>query len=126
MRASSLEIHCPACGADSLLRREPLYDGLKKVGDKLFCASCRHEFSSEAEVPFTQGKRVQVFSDDDRPKKVDIFRGDEKGRNCRHCRHYVRNPFIQRCGKHHREVQATDLCSDFDPAPAETRKPELL
>jgi len=69
-------------------------------------------------VPFKQKRRPTVFSEDERPQKASIFRSDEKDRNCRHCKHYVVNPFIQRCARHHREVQATDLCADFDAKPA--------
>ena len=117
MTAKNVEIICSACGADALLRREPLYDGLKKVGERLFCASCGHEFSAETDVPYKVRPKSSVFTDADRPKKIEIFHSEDKGRNCRYCKHYVVNPFIQRCGLHHREVQATDLCSDFDPKP---------
>ena len=57
-------------------------------------------------------------------KKADIFASDEMGKNCRHCKHYVVNPFIQRCGLSHREVQATDLCERFDKKeePAEEKE----
>ena len=57
--------------------------------------------------------------------KVEIFRSTEKGRNCRHCRHYVVNPFIQRCGLHRCEVQAADPCGDFSPpeAPSDAAAP---
>jgi len=47
----------------------------------------------------------------------DIFAEDEKGRNCRYCKHYVVNPFTQRCGLHGRTVEATDTCEDFQSAP---------
>jgi hypothetical protein len=122
---SPLEIHCPGCSADSLLRREPVYEGLRKIGERLFCAACGHPFASEADVPFKQRQQPAVFGAGDRPRRVEIFRGDEKGRNCRHCRHYVKNPFIQRCGRHHREVQATDLCADLETRPTDAeKKPE--
>lgn len=119
MPGVSIEILCPACGAEALLRREPTYEGFKKTGERLFCAACRHEFASEQEVSFKQRKKPSVFSEAERPRKVNIFHSDEKDRNCRHCKHYVVNPFIQRCALHHREVQATDMCSAFSPKPAE-------
>ena len=116
-----VEIVCTGCGRETLLRREPVYDGFVKKGERLLCASCGHEFAGEAEVPFKARKTVSVFGEDDRPRTVEIFKGDEKGRNCRYCKHYVVNPFTQRCGLHHREVQATDCCEKFekkaDPAP---------
>lgn len=122
MPSVSVEIVCPACGEETLLRREPQYEGLKKTGERLTCTSCGHVFATEADVPFKQKKQSTVFGAEDRVRKIEIFRGDEKGRNCRHCRHFVVNPFIQRCGKHHREVQATDLCADFETKPPETKK----
>ena len=112
----SVEMNCPGCGDEALLRREPVYEGFTKTGETLTCSSCGHVFASEGEVPFLDGpKRPAVFSAADRSRKVEIFESDEKGRNCRYCAHYVVNPFIQRCGLHHKEVAATDLCADFSP-----------
>ena len=45
MNGKSLEIVCSKCGADTLLKREPVYEGFKKVGEKLTCASCGHQAS---------------------------------------------------------------------------------
>jgi hypothetical protein len=114
MTTRPVEIICSACGADTLLRREPKYDGLKRTGERLLCASCGHEYAGEDAVPFKQKRIVQIFSEDDKLRKVDVFRGDEKGRNCRHCKHYLVNPFTQRCGLHFKAVQATDVCEDFE------------
>jgi len=109
-----LEIICSACGADTFLRREPEYDGFVKKGEKLVCVSCGHIYASEAEVPFRQKKNISIFNESDKFKKVEIFKSDEAGRNCRYCLHYVVNPFTQRCGLHNKIVQATDLCDKFE------------
>ena len=110
----SLEIICTACGADSLVRKEPIYEGLKKTGEKVFCAACGHEYSSD-QVPYKEkAKAPQVFNDDDRPIKLDIFAEGDRQQNCRHCEHYVVNPFVQRCSLHDKEVDATDVCFDFN------------
>lgn len=124
MTAKSVEIRCPACGQDTLLRREPVYDGFKKVGERLLCSSCKHVFPSEDQVPFKTRAKPSLFSDADKLRTIDIFAGDEKGRNCRHCKHYVVNPFVQRCGLNNRLVQATDLCDRFErkEEPAEKKK----
>ena len=82
--SKSVEIVCSACGADTLVRREARYEGFKKVGDRFLCASCGHEFPSEDAVPFKVRPRLNVFTEGDRPRQVDIFKSDEKGRNCRH------------------------------------------
>jgi hypothetical protein len=44
-----------------------------------------------------------------------LFAEEERGRMCRYCREYVVNPFLQRCGLHRCEVEATDTCPRFEP-----------
>ena len=117
-----VEIVCSACGEDTFVRREPLYDGFVKKGEVFVCSSCGHRYESEAEVPFKQAKKVSIFTDADKFKKVEIFKSDDFEKNCRHCRHYVVNPFTQRCGLHNRIVQATDLCGQFEKAVKEEDK----
>lgn len=112
-----LEIRCPACGQDSFLRREPVYEGFRKTGERLSCAGCGHVFAGEAEVPFVGRPPPRVFDAAERPRRVDVFAADEKGRFCRYCVHYIVNPFTQRCGLHFRVVQATDACADFEAPP---------
>ena len=114
MKKSSLEIICTVCGAETFIKREPRYDGLTKVGERLLCASCGHEFACEDKVPYKEGKSVRVLGEEDLSKRVDVFSDDEKRRNCRHCRHYVVNPFTQRCGLRHKAVEATDFCDDYE------------
>ena len=122
MAAKQLEIICSACGADTLLVRIPRYDGFTRVGDTLKCASCGHEYAAESEVPFKQKNPVSVFDESDAPRKIVIFREDEKDRTCLYCRHYVVNPFVQRCGLHRRLVEATDFCDDFEVKKKEDKK----
>ncbi len=114
MTGKSLEIVCSKCGADTLLKREPVYEGFKKTGEKLACASCGHQFAGEEEVPYKTMKKPAIFGEDDRGKQVRVFGEDEKGKNCRYCAHYVVNPFTQRCGLTQKIVQATDFCGKFE------------
>lgn len=118
MAGTSSQIRCTACGEPSVLRRTPKYDGFRKVGETLSCAACGHVFAAEADVPYAGPSRPRVFGDDDAPRAVRVFREDEKGRTCLYCRHYIVNPFTQRCGRHNRTVEATDTCADFDSKPA--------
>lgn len=113
MAGTTSQIRCTACGEDSLLKRAPRYDGFKKVGETLSCAACGHVYASEAEVPFKGRARPSIFDESDKPQTRVVFHNDEKGRMCGHCRHYVVNPFTQRCGKHNRVVEATDGCDNF-------------
>jgi uncharacterized protein YbaR (Trm112 family) len=118
MSAPGIEMTCPACKREALVRRKPKYDGFKKVGEELSCAQCGHVFDSEAEVPFKQARKPALFQADDRPRTPKVFRGDENARLCRYCAEYVVNPFTQRCNRHRRDVQATDTCRDFTPKPS--------
>ena len=116
MAKFSVEIVCSVCGADTFVRRESEYEGFVKKGDVFICSACGHRYANEAEVPFKQKRAPLIFGDADKLKKIEIFRGDEKGKNCRHCTHYVVNPFTQRCGLHNKVVQAVDLCDRFEKA----------
>jgi hypothetical protein len=62
-------------------------------------------------------KAPSVFSADEKPVAPEVFQEGEKGRFCRYCRHYVVNPFAQRCSRHRRLVEATDTCPQFEPVP---------
>lgn len=126
MNPKSVEILCPACGRDTLLRREPLYDGFKKTGEALSCAGCGHPFASEADVPFKGRAAPKVFDDSDRPREFKLFELGEVERLCRHCQHYTVNPFRQFCAAHRKEVEATDTCDRFTPKPAEPPKKPLF
>jgi len=117
MKDKRVEIVCAACGEETLIRREAVYEGFKKTGEKLSCSGCGHVYPDEAAVPFKQKRAPSLFSDDDRSRTVDIFAATEKGHNCRHCVHYVVNPFTQRCGLHNRVVEATDVCGSFERNP---------
>jgi len=113
-----VEISCPACGRDTLLLRAPLYEGFKKTGESLSCASCGHVFPSSEDVPYKHAAKISIFTDADRSASVKVF--DETAAPfCRHCVNYVVNPFTQWCGLHRKEVAATDHCDQFTLRPDE-------
>jgi hypothetical protein len=112
----SNEILCYICGRIALARREPQYEGFKKTGEIIICTACGHRYTPEEPVQFQKiSKRPKIFTEDDKPDAINIFSEDERGRCCRHCKHFVINPFTQWCGLHKKNVQATDLCFDFCP-----------
>ena len=116
MTRQTVEINCTECGADTLAKLEPLYDGFTRIGETYACVNCGHEFPSEDETPFKDGPRKpQVFTDEDRPDVIEVFEESEKGIFCRYCDHYVVNPFLQKCSLHAKIVEATDTCPDFTP-----------
>lgn len=113
MPANPGKVVCPSCGEESFFKRVPRYDGFKKIGESLKCAACGHEFAAESEVPKPRAKPA-IFDESDAPRTVQVFQDDEKGRFCRYCRHFVVNPFTQRCGRNQKTVEATDSCTDFE------------
>jgi len=111
----TMEIRCTTCGEITLARAEPVYDGFKKTGVAFVCMGCGARYASEQETPFVQASaRPQVFTASDAPRKPSIFSDDERQRSCGWCRHFVVNPFSQRCGLSNKETQATDLCVRFE------------
>ena len=109
-------IMCSECGEDTINEKKPVYEDFRKVGNRLFCASCGHEFNDIGEVPFKEKKSPSLF-DEDVPSRPGVFAEEEDIRNCRRCRHYIVNPFTQRCGLHFKPVEATDICDDFEARP---------
>ncbi len=110
----SMEIVCAVCGRESLAIRQPVYEGFKKTGEVFTCASCGHVYENEADVPFKDKEETpKIFTEADRDSLPEIFDEKDDRRLCRHCAHYVINPFTQWCGLHRKEVEATDFCEQF-------------
>lgn len=118
----SIEIICPACGRETLLKRTPRYEGFKRAGDDLNCASCGHAFTDETEVPFKTKIQSYLFKKSELDARPVVFKPGEAARLCRLCAHYVVNPFIQRCALLRKEVEATDSCEHYKK-PEEPAKP---
>ncbi|MBM4152414.1 MAG: hypothetical protein FJ220_02685 [Kiritimatiellaceae bacterium] len=113
----AVEISCSHCGAAAFLKREPVYQGLKKTGEELSCSACGYVFPSEDQVPFqARAEAPKLFTAEDRSPQVKVFNEGENKRICRYCANYVVNPFVQFCACHKKEVQATDTCSRFSAA----------
>ena len=97
---------------------EPVYEGFKNVGEAFVCTACGHRYGSRAETPFLEAEgRPRVFTEADRPAVVEVFKSSERRHCCAWCRHFIVNPFNQRCGLANREVEATDVCSRFAARP---------
>jgi hypothetical protein len=111
----AVEIICRNCGADTLLKRDAVYDGFTKTGERLICSGCGFEYASEEDVPFkAQQVAPEVFTDADRSTKIEVFDEGENQILCRYCANYIVNPFTQFCALHKKEVQATDTCDQFE------------
>ena len=121
--SSTLQIVCTSCGEETFVRREPIYDGFTKTGERHICVSCGYRYEDVADVPFRHKAASSIFNTDDLTTPIDIFKEHEKNRNCRNCRNYTVNPFTQRCGIDDRRVQATDICANFASSESETEDP---
>ncbi len=117
--------HMSGLRAESLLKREPVYEGFRRARVKLSCLSCGHVFGSEAEVPFKQKHAPSVFSREDAAAPVKIFQG-EGGPPLpplRGLRGQSLCPALRPAGK---IVEATDSCEFFQrlqPADESGAKP---
>ncbi len=126
---TSREIQCTACGANTLARAEPVYEGFKKTGENFICTACGARYASAEETPFIHtDSRPHVFTAADKPHLPAIFSDDERRRCCGWCKHFVVNPFSQRCGLSNKETQATDLCVRFEKRAddLQEKKPDTL
>lgn len=106
------EIFCPVCGKVTFAVRRPVFDGLKKTGEKLSCSVCQTEFEDETQIEFIERGKVTVFTEDDGV------------RLCLNCKHYITDPFIQKCMLHRKEVEATDTCEGFVRRPPPKKEKE--
>ena len=122
-RMKAVEIICTNCGADTLLKREAVYEGFTRTGEKLTCSSCGHVYAAETEVPYKARKcEPKIFTDADRSARVEVFDEGENARLCRYCANYIVNPFTQFCALHKKEVQATDTCPRFEKSGDKSEK----
>lgn len=114
---------CKACGQTGLFVTRPVFDGFTKVGEVRVCATCGAEQDPAPGTPTAgePGPRKNALFDQvfggESVERIHVFQGDEHRRICGHCRHYLVNPFTQRCGLHMKEVQATDSCGSFEAKP---------
>lgn len=119
----SCEIICTACGADTWVIRQSVYEGFTKVGDAFECAACGHRYASMEAVPFKAKPSVDIFDASDRTEQPHLFEEGENRAICRYCAQYVINPFTQWCGVHKKEVEATDTCGQFTAKEADPPTP---
>lgn len=118
-----MEFKCPHCGRETWLTKKPVFEGFRKVGERQQCAECGEAVGEEEAATAAVTRKPAVFTEADRSVVPKVFDETEKERLCRHCRHYVVNPFRQWCGLHRREVEATDTCDRFEPPPEKADKP---
>lgn len=115
---------CPACRDEALFVTDAVYEGFRKIAETRRCTACGHVIRSGGGANPAAGPAAapqanplwDAFAKDERDDGPSLFNVDsETAKLCRKCRHYVVNPFTQRCMLHDRAVEATDSCDQFDP-----------
>ncbi|MFC1643618.1 hypothetical protein ACFL1F_00880 [Chlamydiota bacterium] len=94
------KIICPKCNQETFIKKEKVYQGFTPIGDRNICAFCNEEIDED---------KVKIKKDD----KLEIFDEEKEKKVCRLCRHYVVNPWTQKCVLHKKYVEALDSCGDF-------------
>lgn len=109
------EIKCKGCGQLVLARREPVYEGFRKVGEVAICTACGHRHDPEEALDAIESeKRPEIFGEEDLPETPKIFSDSERRTCCRYCKHYLVSRFDQKCGLTLKTIEATDLCFKFE------------
>ena len=109
-----VEIICNNCHKESFINKEPIYEGLTKIGEKVSCTSCGFVYTNEKDIPYKdEAKKYLIFDEDDKSEKIKLFSTNETKNLCRQCSNYIINPFTQFCVLHKKEVEATDSCNKF-------------
>ncbi len=114
------EVKCPFCNKESFAVKATEMDGWTFKGDILKCSSCGKKL---ADIP--KDNSIQKSScNDEKLNKFASFLDTEKVARktlesneerafCKDCKHYIKHPFINRCGLHTNEVNPMDDCKDF-------------
>lgn len=126
--------HCDGCGQNSLLKAKPRLDGWTQVGTDLVCALCGAVVSCPGQddepVPSESaelaaaarfGDALAFLGTDEteaRPDAAEFLDQTDAPRFCKDCTHFIRHPFVTRCGLHDRDTHPTSDCPDFAPRPA--------
>ena len=122
------KIKCPHCGENSLLKEKKSFnDAFELCGCVLVCAFCGKEVKeqkSSEKAPGTQGKksaadRLSQLLGGEEVTKVSIAADADDKRFCCYCAHYIKHPFMNRCGLTLKEIEATDRCENFKKKEAE-------
>ena len=117
------EILCKHCGNSAFLVKKSKLDGWKKIGEYLACSSCGEKIEDIKEVQDEDNlstsaansklEKLAAFLGTENLEKKTINNDIEK-KFCRDCRHYIKHPFFNKCGKLNKEVNPMDDCSFFE------------
>ncbi|OGV34806.1 MAG: hypothetical protein A2020_09805 [Lentisphaerae bacterium GWF2_45_14] len=115
-------IDCPLCGKNSFLKKVPVLDGWTKKGDILACAACSGKIADLPPVGLAgntgvqKGKSVSALESllgEKHSATPRIEAAEDEKSFCRDCKSYIVHPFMNRCGRHNKDVNPMSDCPDF-------------
>lgn len=110
---------CPHCGEYAFFKEKKIYgDDFSLKGTKYFCLLCGGEADLEAEKKSSAKNdgaldRLSKLLGGEENTKVSLDLAQDEVRFCLHCAHYIKHPFMNRCGLNLKEVEATGSCENF-------------
>ena len=119
-------IVCPLCGKRSAVKIHHRIENFKVVESLAVCALCQKPLPKPTQ-PEEQEKKPSALAEllgmtaedeqkmrEKREAEKNIL-GDTSRRFCKDCRHYIKHPFLSRCGLNNHGVEPMDDCERFEP-----------
>ena len=118
-------IVCPLCGKHSAVKIRHRIEDFKLVESYAVCALCQKRLPPP--TPAEQTKKPSALASllgmtEEEEQKMRQKREAEKKilgetarRFCKDCRHYIKHPFLSRCGLNNHSVEPMDDCERFEP-----------
>ena len=112
------KIKCPHCGEYAFFKEKKIYDdSFTLTGVKHICFLCGAEADIKAETGTGNSRgaldKLSKLLGGETVGKVSLDLADDEVRFCCHCTHYIKHPFMNRCGLTLKEIEATDSCENF-------------
>ena len=112
-------VRCPHCGERTVVKSKKKLDGFTVVGELLVCALCGAELGAPEEAKSAAPDRASsdrlaaLLGDVSVDEKADLTPGEDYGRFCRNCLHFIEHPFKTLCGLDGSAVDPMGECPRF-------------
>ena len=116
-----MQITCPHCNEDSVVKLKAEMDGWTKVGESLVCALCDAKLETPEEPASTEHEKdsggadaLKDFLGVSAAETEELLKDDGDRRFCRDCKHLLEHPFKVYCLLHKKDVNPMDDCEKFE------------
>jgi DNA-directed RNA polymerase subunit RPC12/RpoP len=118
-------IVCPLCGQRTAVKMHHRIENFKVVESYAVCALCQKRLPKPPSPPEQEKKSSALASllgmTAEEEQKMREKREEDKKilgetarRFCKDCRHYIKHPFLSRCGLNNHSVEPMDDCERFE------------